>query len=121
MLVGQQLGGPKLEELEIGEADLSVLSSELLLGAIRRLEVIVFRGTTFTEEQLNAILRMVSEGRQGNLQYIRIIRPDVQGTVSQELLQAAGQVEYLLEIEFDEDENSDVDENADEDENADIE
>ena len=70
------------------------------------MEKISFQWVTFTAEQLNAILSMVSEGRQGNLKTIIIYSPDVQGTVCQELLQAARQVKGLLHFSEREEEDS---------------
>ena len=46
MLGSQQLGGSKLKNLYFGFGDISGLSAELILGAIRRLEKIGFIGTT---------------------------------------------------------------------------
>ena len=64
---------------------------------------------------MNAIFRMVSQGRQGNLKSIIINRPDVQGTVCQELLQAARQVEGLLDMDIEFDEDSDLEDLEDSD------
>ena len=61
--------------------------------------------TTFTAQQVNAILSMAIEGRQGRLSRIEIRYPDVQGTVCPELLQAASLLEDLLFIHFGEDED----------------
>ena len=61
--------------------------------------------TTFTAQQVNAILSMAIEGRQGRLSRIEIRYPDVQGTVYPELLQAASLLEDLLFIHFGEDED----------------
>ena len=82
MFFSQQLRGCKLKKLDAREADLSGFFSELLLGAIRRLEKIDFGGTTSTAEQLNAILSMVGKGRQGNLKSINIDNPNIMGAIS---------------------------------------
>ena len=97
-----------MKELGIGEIDLSGFPSELLLAAIRKLEVISFHETTFTAAQMNAILSMISEGRQGKLRRIIVNFPEVQGTVCQELLLSAKQVEGLLHYTEREEEGSEV-------------
>ena len=83
--------------------DLSGISPELLLGAIKTLEEIkLFPNTTLNAEQVNAILRMVVEARHGKLSKIIIQEPNVwDGTVCPELLQTANQaVQDLLEIDL---------------------
>ena len=98
MLAGQSLGGTRLTELWFGLTDLSSFSPELLVAAIRSLKKVDFCGTDLTTEQMNAVLTMVVEARQGRLKSIYIYCPDVLDTVSQDLVQAAMKAEELLEI-----------------------
>ena len=63
------------------------------MGGIQRLEQIEFAFSSVTADQANAILTMVSEGRQGRLEYIQIYMPVVYGgTISPDLLQSAREV-----------------------------
>lgn len=104
MLATQQPGGSRLKELSLvgpnrfDRFDLSGISPELLLVAIRNLEKIYLDGIYLTAELLEAILSMVNEASHGKLNKITIVYPQVQGTVCPELLQAAKQVKDLLEI-----------------------
>jgi len=99
MLASQHLGGSKLKVLWVEWFDLSAISPEFLIGAIRNLEVFdMSQNSTLTAEQVNAILSMVVEASHGKLNEIIISHPEVLGTVNPELLQAAKQMEDLLEI-----------------------
>ena len=82
--------------------DLSGISPELLLGAIKTLEEIkLFPNTTLNAEQVNAILRMVVEARHGKLNKIIVHSNIRDGSVCPELLQTANQaVQDLLEIDL---------------------
>ena len=63
---------------------------------------------TLTAEQVNAILCLVTEARQGRLNKIIITKPDILGSVCPDLLQAANQVD-LLEMDLGEDSEEDSD------------
>ena len=73
--------------------NLTSVTPEILVGGIQRLEQIEFAYSSVTADQANAILSMVSEGRQGRLKYIEIDCPAVYGgTISPDLLQSAREV-----------------------------
>ena len=92
-------GGSKLKELQLGGINLSGVSPELLLEAIKNLEKIHIELGTLTVEQLEAILGMVIiEASHGRLQKIIIDCPDVLGTVNPVLLEVAKLVDDHLDI-----------------------
>ena len=99
MLASQELGGSKLKSLSIQYIlELSLISPDVLVDAIRRLEQFEILYSDVTSEQINAILTAITERREGMLKNIRIYI--VGGTVSQTLLQSAKQVKDILDIDF---------------------
>ena len=101
-----QIGDSKLKKLWLSGVDLTSITPEVLMGGIQRQVMIWFANLSVTADQANAILSMLSEGRQERLNKILIYRPAlIGGTVSPVLLQSAREVggqnlEYL-DIEFD--------------------
>ena len=105
MLASQELGGSKLNNLGIygyDDLDLSIISPEVLVEAIRRLEKFSLASVALNADQINAILTAVTERRLGLLKSIKIeiYNEDIVGTVSQTLLESAKQVKDLLDIRF---------------------
>ena len=92
-----KFGGCKLLELELS-ADLSNVSCEALLGALRMLESVRFYGAVLTAVQVSAILTMVNEGSQGKLMELSIVEPEVEED-ARDLLEAA-EVNDILHIVF---------------------
>ena len=103
MMANQQPEGSKLKMLGFLGHDLSGISPELLLGAIRTLEKLMLFETTLDVVQVNAILCLVTEGPRGRLNKITICHPNILGTICQDLLQAANQAGDLLKMDLGED------------------
>ena len=78
-----------LKHLKFYGTDLTSVSLKVVVGAIQRLEEVVVWGGTVSAKQINAILTMVKDNRQGRLKDLVIFRPDVVGTVTLTLLQQA--------------------------------
>ena len=103
MLASQELAGSKLKSLYFYNVDeLSSVSPEVLVEAIRRLKEFELLESTLTADQINAILTVITERREGMLKTIKIEinNEDIVGTVSQTLLESAKQMKDLLEIEI---------------------
>ena len=69
--------------------DYTVVPTEVLVGAIRKLEVVDFGGGEMTEEQLTAILLMAKERKLGRIKRFQIRNVIGMSSVSPSLLQAA--------------------------------
>ena len=69
------LGGCKLRHLELQETDLSLVTTEVLIGALRKMEYCETDFGIFTRAQVAAILNMVTARSQGNLKKLRIFSP----------------------------------------------
>ena len=93
-----KFGGSKLWEITLLSADLSDVSPEALLGALRMLESVTFNGAVLTAVQVSAILTMVNEGSQGKLMELSIVEPEVEED-ARDLLEAA-EVNDILHIVF---------------------
>ena len=78
-----------LKHVKFYGTDLTSVSLKVVVGAIQRLEEVVVWGGTVSAKQINAILTMVKDNRQGRLKDLVIFRPDVVGTVTPTLLQQA--------------------------------
>ena len=98
MMANQQPEGSKLKMLGFLGHDLSGISPELLLGAIRTLEKLMLFETTLDVVQVNAILCLVTEGPRGRLNKITIWHPKILGTICPDLRQAANQAGHLLKM-----------------------
>ena len=98
--LANQPGDSILKKLEFGRVDLTSVSPVILVGGIQRLEEMGFFWSDMRAAQVNAILSMVSEGRQGRLKTIKI-KKSVTGTISEDLLQSAREVgAQLLDIQL---------------------
>ena len=66
------------------------------------MEELHFEDWPVTADQINAILTAVTERREGMLKkiFIRIYNEDIEGDLSQTLLESAKQVKDLLDFEF---------------------
>ena len=91
--------------------DISVVPSEVLVGAIQKLEVVSFWGGKMTDEQLTAILIMVKE-ELGRIKRITIDWVFGMSSVSHSLLLEAksNRALYWFECDYDDDDETDVDE-----------
>ena len=92
MLAGQQPGDFKLKRLRFVEVDMTAVTPEILVAGIQKLEEIWLHITALRADQVNAVLSMVSEGRQGRLNTIHMYRPNITGTICPVLLQSAQEV-----------------------------
>ena len=100
--LANQPGDSILKKLEFGRVDLTSVSPVILVGGIQRLEEMGFFWSDMRAAQVNAILSMVSEGRQGRLLNIVIYSPTIiGGDISPVLLQSAKVVGgQLLDIDI---------------------
>ena len=62
----------KLNDLYLSDNDLSEVSSDLLAGAVVRLEIVDFCSTLLSEDQLCCIFSLVAENKSGRLKEIRL-------------------------------------------------
>ena len=69
--------------------DYTVVPTEVLVGAIQKLELVDFDGGEMTVEQLTAILLMAKERRLGRIKRFQIVDVIGMSSVSPSLLQAA--------------------------------
>ena len=90
-----QLGGHQLKELCLDHTDLSAITTQDLLGAIRMLEIVGFDSAVrLTMDQVTAILAMLTEGSPGKLKKLKIFSPYVEEE-AYDLLKAAEPNEIL--------------------------
>ena len=89
-------GGSRLKDLTVLGGDLSAVTPEIFLGALRAVESVVFDKTTFSTDQVRSILTMQTEGSQGKLKKLEIFHPNVE---AYDLLEAAEEND-ILEIEL---------------------
>ena len=68
-------GGSKLKKLWFFSTNLKSVSPEVLVGAIKRFEEVLFYTSRITPEQITPILTMVKEDQQGRLKHIEIFNP----------------------------------------------
>ena len=74
----------------VSSTDLTSVSPEVLVGAIQKLENVVFWNGMMTVDQINRILAMLKGNQQGRLKEVVIYRPSILGgSVSPTLLQEA--------------------------------
>ena len=86
----EEAGGSKLKQLKFICTDLTSVSSEVLVGAIKKLEEVRFRYGKMTADQITSILNMLKENQKGRLKYVQIFRPSILGgSVSPSLRQQA--------------------------------
>ena len=78
--------------------DLSAVTPEIFLGALRAVESVVFDKTTFSTDQVRSILTMQTEGSQGKLKKLDIFHPSVEDE-AYDLLEAAEEND-ILEIKL---------------------
>ena len=113
LLASQQIGDFKLKHLQFEKLDMTAISPENLVKGIQKLEKTRFDQIKLTADQINAMLSMISEGRQGRLNTLFIDHPDVIGTISPTLLQTAkeagGRILDILLLGDAEDEDEDED------------
>ena len=93
-----QFGGSRLKDLTVLGGDLSAVTPEIFLGALRAVESVVFDKTTFSTDQVRSILTMQTEGSQGKLKKLEIFQPNVEDE-AYDLLEAAEEND-ILEIEL---------------------
>ena len=79
----------RLTKLDLAIKDLSHVPVEVVVGAIQKLEEVVFSNGRMTVEQFTAILIMAKEDRLGRIKKIEIIGVDYEGSVSPALLHEA--------------------------------
>ena len=73
---------------DLPSADLSAVTAEVLLGALRMMETVKFYSATLTMDQVAAILDMLSEGSQGRMGKLGIFSPNVEDEAKVLLLEA---------------------------------
>ena len=93
-----QLGGTKLRLLKFRVANMSAVTSELLLGALRMVRTVWLSRATFTTEQVTSVLSMLNEGSQGKLKKLKIFGPDITAEACN--LLKAGDKNNILEIDL---------------------
>ena len=84
----------KLKHLTVLECDLTAVTPEVFLGALRVLEKVSFGLTTFSTDQVTAILTMLTEGSQRKLEKLEIFHPNVEDE-AYDLLEAAEENDIL--------------------------